>query len=101
MALPILASDDKDFLLMQTTWSSAINPILANPLSNSIVLKNIPLVIGINVINHKLGRKLQGWILTRQRGAAIIYDTQDANNMQNLTLQLNSNVAVIVDLVVF
>jgi len=87
--------------LMQTAWATQLNPVIANPLAQGRLIQNVSLVSGANVINHQLGRKLQGWILTRQRSAASIYDTQDSNTMPALTLQLTSSAAVTVDLFVF
>lgn len=82
-------------------WASILNPIVNNPANNSLILKNQALVIGSNVINHKLGRKLQGWKLVRVRAAANIYDNQDFNQMPQLTLYLVSDADVVVDIEVF
>ncbi len=86
---------------MQQQWASIIDPILSNPTNNSSVLKNISLVLGANVVPHKLGQPLQGWIITRQRALASVYDTQDTNQMPDLTLNLVASAPVVVDLMVF
>lgn len=86
---------------MQNKWASSLDPMLSNPTLDNLVLKSVPLVVGANVINHKLGRKLQGWKITRQRGPAALYDTQDTNQMQHLTLILVSDANVTIDLEVF
>jgi hypothetical protein len=86
---------------MQTQWSSALNPIIAQPLNNGLLLQQVGLLIGSNMVNHRLGRKLQGWILTRVRAPATIYDLQDTNQQNTLTLILVSNAIVMVDLFVF
>ena len=93
----------KDFGLLQNTWASAINPVINNAPNQSIILKNVVLVNGTNVINHLLGRKLQGWKVVRQRAAAQIYDDQDNNQQPQLTLILVviSAVQFSVDLEVF
>ncbi len=99
--LPILQSDSEQLTMVQTRWASILQPLLTNPMLEGAVLKQVQLTSGSNVINHKLGRKLQGWIITRQRGPANVYDTQDANAMPQLTLQLESSASVSVDLYVF
>lgn len=87
---------------MLTAWASQLNPVITNPITKGIVLKNVQLAVGQNVINHKLGRILQGWNSTRIRNvAAQIYDTQDSNQTPQLTLNLVSDAAVTVDLFVF
>lgn len=99
--LPIMQSDSEQLSLMQTRWASILEPIISNPMLSGAVLKQVELSIGINVVNHKLGRKLQGWFLVRQRGPANVYDTQDANNMPALTLTLTSDASVSVDIWVY
>lgn len=102
MSLPIFhAFDEKNFGLLQTNWASQINPLLGNPVANGIILKNVALINGTTVVNHLLGRRLQGWVVTRQRAAASIYDLQDQNQMQNLTLVLSSSASVVVDIYVY
>jgi hypothetical protein len=87
--------------LAQTQWATQINPVLANPLSGAIILKNVQLSSGANVINHRLGRALQGWYPVRVRASATFYDTQDTNNYPELTLNLTASAKVTIDLVVF
>jgi hypothetical protein len=101
MALPIYKSDDNDLMLMQTAWAKQINPIIASPLNQGVLLKQVSLVAGDNTIDHRLGRDLQGWQIVRLRAAATIYDKQDSNQLQSRTLVLNSSAPVIVDLYVF
>ena len=102
MSLPILQSESSELTMVQTRWASQINPILANLLMQGQLLRNVALTAGANQINHKLGRKLVGWFLTRQRGASIaIYDNQDSNQMPQLTLSLQSGGTADVDIYVF
>lgn len=86
---------------MQTTWATALNPVVANPLVQGQLLTNITLANGNSVINHKLGRKLQGWFVVGINGPATIYDTQAGNQMPELTLNLISNATCTVALWVF
>lgn len=102
MSLPIFHTEDQDMALLQTKWASQLNPLLSNPISNGILLKSVILATGANVVNHKLGRKPQGWIITRYNGGtANLYDTQDNNQTPALTLNLTSSSAVSVDIYVF
>jgi len=87
--------------MLQTTWSTQLNPLLAAPFSNGILLERVSLASGANVINHKLGRKLKGWLITRIRASATVYDTQDSNQRPELTLNLTSSASATVDIFVF
>ena len=101
MSLPILQSDNQTLTMVQTKWAAELNPLLSNLLNSGSVLKSVKLTSGANVINHKLGRPLQGWFIVRQRSAGTVYDTQDSNTMPALTLQLTASAAITVDLFVF
>lgn len=101
MQLPIFQTPLKDLSLMETKWASIINPFISNPSLSSSIINNVSLKNGTTVINHLLGRKLQGWRLCRVRGPATIYDNQDKNQTPELTLVLISNAVVDVDIEVF
>lgn len=90
-----------DLPQMQTKWATQLDPIISNPTVNNLILKNIHLSTGSNVINHKLGRVLQGWKPVRVRASATFYDTQDSNQTPQLTLVLVSSANVTIDLEVF
>lgn len=81
-----------------TRWSSQINPVISNPLNLANMITNQPLINGVTVINHRLGRKMQGWYLIDIQGAATVYRSAPFND---LTLTLTSNAAVIVNIGVF
>lgn len=87
--------------LMQTTWAQQLDPVISNEIVNGQLLQNQPLINGVTVVNHKLGRKLVGWFVVGINGAAIVYDSQASNQTPQLTLVLNSNAAVSVNLWVF
>lgn len=87
--------------MAQTRWANEINPIIDNPLNGASVLQNVSLVTGTNVINHKLGKPLQGWYTTRKRASSDIYDNQDSNQTPQLTLVLIASAPVVIDLAVF
>lgn len=97
MALPQKLSLEQT----QTTWAAQIQPVLNKPWNSGILLENVVLASGANVVSHRLGRKLVGWIPTRVRADATLFDTQDTNPTPGLTLQLTSSAAVTVDLIVF
>ena len=101
MSLPIFQTTDKTLSFMQTNWATQINPVLALPINSGVLLQNISLTVGANAVNHKLGRKLQGWFIVRKRGSSDIYDTQDSNSTPALTLNLQVATAVSVDIYVF
>lgn len=100
--LPIFKDENRNLSMMQTAWASQLNPIIINPLSSMVQLDNITLISGVNTINHKLGKVLQGWFVTRMQNSFVqLYDLQNTNNMQDKTLILNSSGAGLISLIVF
>lgn len=98
MKLPIFQTDVRELSMMETQWASLLNPILANPFTNPSILKNVALINGATVINHKLGQLQQGYVITNINGAATVYRSQPFND---LTLTLTSSAAVTADILVF
>lgn len=84
--------------MMQTVWASALNPLLTNPMNDGVFLPNVSVVSGVNVINHLLQRKMQGWVVT-DIDAAVTYFRSAAFN--NLTLSLTFSGPAVVTLYVF
>lgn len=86
------------FLMMQTRWKATLIPLLRKPLNGLVILPNVVLASGANVINHRLGRDPQGWMVLDQNAAVTIYRSSPFNN---LTLGLTSSGAVTITLGVF
>jgi hypothetical protein len=79
-------------------WSSILNPLLANPLNQVIIVKNVFLKNGSTTFNHGLGRTPQGWFLVDINGSANVYRGASFNE---LTLTLISSAAVTASIGVF
>lgn len=101
VSLPSFNTTDRILQMLQSSWTSILNPFLARPQLNSSILNNIVLVSGTNVINTLLSRKLQGWSIVRQNASASIYDAQSNNPNPTQTLVLISSAPVTVDILVF
>lgn len=94
MGLPLKLPWDK----AQTLWERQIDPIITFPPNKGLLLSNLVIKTGTNVINHKLARKQQGYIITDQTTSASIYRSADFND---LTLTLTSSAPSVVSLWVF
>ena len=86
---------------LQSNIENVIQPLSSKTQNDSIIISNISLTSGTNVISHKLGKPLSGWKIVRNRAAATFYDIQDSNKSPELTLLLVSSSVAIVDLEVF
>lgn len=93
-----MLSPNLEWVLANPKWASELNPVLANPMTNMAILKNVVLINGTTIIPHKLSRMQQGWVIVDVNGAATIYRNAPFNNT---TLSLNSSAAVTVSIGVF
>lgn len=98
MSLPLFQTPDQTLSLLQTRWKSVLDPVISEPFNSGQILASIALNNGVTVINHKLGRVQQGWIITDIQGSASIYREAAFNA---LTLTLSSSAAVTVNIFVF
>lgn len=87
--------------LANPKWAAQLNPVLANPLVQGLLLPGVKLASGDNTVNHRLGRKLQGYIVVLNSAATTFYDKQATNPTPQLTLIINASGATTVSLYVF
>lgn len=100
-AIPLVQTEDRNINQLQSNIIPPLNTIIKNKIVNNNFLSGVQLINGTTVVNHLLDRKLVGWVITRQKSSAIIFDSQDTNPDQDVSLRLVSNAAVIVDIMVF
>ena len=98
MQLPLIQTSIRELQMVEAQWKAAIDPILANPLVTGSQLTGIVLTTGKNVINTKLGRTAQGWVVTDINAAVTVYRSAPFNN---LTLTLTSSGSATVNILVY
>lgn len=81
---------------------TSLNEVTDIEIIDGVRLTSVQLSTGsATALAHKLGRAPLGWIVTRIRGNANVWDTQDTNKSPDKSLILNSSADVIVDLWIF
>jgi len=99
--LPTIQNVDRTLSMLQSQWKAILDNLLAAPMSEYVMLSDLKLVSGSNVINHKLGRKLVGYVVTLKSAASDIHDNQTVNTMPDKTLILVASAPVTLSLMVF
>lgn len=84
--------------LANPKWAAELNPVLANPMTNMAILKNVVLASGNNTIPHLLQQNQQGWVILDIQGAATIYRNGAFNDTY---LYLHSSAGVTCNIGVF
>lgn len=81
-----LTSDvDSDLNKVQQNVQRTVSPILDSEIVDGLQLDDIELSTGSNVIDHKLGRALRGYIVVRKSANVTIFDTQVTKTVLKLT----------------
>lgn len=96
--LPQIQDKNQNFQLLQNKWSSILNPLIANPLSSALILDNVQLVTGFNIVPHKLGRVPQGWFITDIDAAVGVFRAKPFNPD---TISLTTNGACTISLAIY
>lgn len=95
-----IRTQDEDLNKMQERVEAAFQPIFNSEIVNGVFLEEINLVTGSdNIIEHKLGRKVRGYIVVSKSANSNVYDKiNDASDTTNknfyLNLQCSANVTV-------
>lgn len=85
---------------MQENLVQKINLLSKIPFLSGNLIQSVSLAVGDNKIAHKLGRKYQGWFLTKINSGSVVYQVASSSD-DNLYLTLNASALADVDLWVF
>lgn len=95
-------SDDSELNELQENVQDVLTPVINSQVIDGVLLKNVVLDSTLNnIVEHRLGRAPEGWILVRKRAQSTIWDLQDSNVTPSRTLILKCSANVTVDLWVF
>lgn len=82
------------FAEMLTKWAAELNPLLANPVNNSLLIQNVFIPGSTSTaINHKLGRQMQGWAVVDQNANSVIWRVAPLND-KTITLRTSADVTI-------
>lgn len=98
-ALKKFYSTNSDIVNIQENVGNAVDPLIKNQFLNGQLINDIALVIGDNDISHKLGRKIQGWVIVDIDAVSNIY--RKTSTTPTLTIKLNSSANCTVSLYIF
>lgn len=68
-----IQSSDTKVNLLQDAVDKALTPVLNVPLIDGVLLKNVSIATGLNIVNHTLGREPLGWIVVDKNSSATVY----------------------------
>jgi hypothetical protein len=95
-----IQSSDRIQNLIQDNLANAIDSIISNPITDSIILRDVSLSSGLNKIDHKMNRTLLGWVIVRINAAATVFENL-ANPLPDKRIWLDASANCKVDLLLF
>ena len=98
---PTFNSSDYELNKLQTNIATTLDDVLKCPLINGNLIEGVALVVGVNTIDHQLGRILRGYIVVRSSAASTFSDGQATNSRPDIQLILSSSAASTVSIWVF
>jgi len=94
--------DDEVINRIQDQVQKALDPLTASPLASAVLVPNVVLKTGDNVVPHTLGRRPNGWSIARLRAAATIFDKLDTQTVDpTKVIVLNASTGCTVDLLFY
>lgn len=96
--LPTFIFDNSTLSRLQTQWKAILDPVVASPVTNPTLLRNVVLKTGVNTINHTLQATQQGWLVTDVNAAITLYRSAPFND---LTLTLTASGPAVISLLVY
>lgn len=94
-----IKAETYDLNTIQDNVGSILDILTSNILSEAQLIEGIDLVSGDNNVNHKLNRKINGYIVVKKSAAVDIYDK--TSDIPNRLLVLNSSGTATISLIVF
>ena len=94
-------SGSREMTSLQTNVEQAVGEVIKSPLINGRLLENVILGTASVRVEHKLGRKPQGYIVVRRTADAQVFDSQAVEGSPDLFLPLTASAPVTVSLWIF
>lgn len=89
-------SEDRELQQVQFNIEQAVAPFIKSPILNGRLETSINLTSGDNKIEHKLGRKIIGYIIVSQSASIDIYDNIPTSTDGEKYLTLNSSANAVI-----
>ena len=96
-----LYTEDAEVNRLQSHIKTTLNPLLELPISDGVMLKNQTIETTDTEINHGLGREYEGFIITRLKTNATIYESATDNPSKSLYILLKASGAATADIYIF
>jgi|TARA_R100001443_G_scaffold33383_3_gene47301 hypothetical protein len=86
---------------LQSNIRTAISPLLSLPFADGVHKTDVALGTSDTLVDHGLGRKFVGYIITKQNADTSVFESSTTNNFPDVQMILKAGATVTVDLFFF
>lgn len=94
-------TDDQEVTRLQSHLKTVLNPLLELPISDGVLIKDLTINTADTLIEHKLGRRPEGFLITRLKSNSVIYESATANNEATRLIILIASATATADIYFF
>ena len=96
-----LWSPNEDITRLQSHIKTVLSPLLDLPISDGVLVKSIDIETTDTLVEHKLGREFEGFIITKLNANSVIYESSSDNFIKNRQIILKGSATANVDIYFF
>ena len=86
---------------VQSNIHTAIRPLLRLPFADGVHKKDVSITTSDTLVNHGLGRNMEGYIITKQNADTSIYVSNTSNGLTQYQPSLKAGASVTADIFFF
>ena len=94
-------SPNEEVTRLQSHIKTTLNPLLELPISDGVLLTDLSIATSDTVIDHKLGRQYEGFIITRLKSNSVIFESSSTNDTPDRTIILEASATATADIYFF
>jgi hypothetical protein len=93
--------ESQELRRVQANLADFVQPLVKNPLLDGVLLRDVALAAGVNVISHGLARAPQGWLVVAPNADVRVWTSASSNPSPTGRLMLEASASCTLSLFVF
>ena len=91
-------SPNEEVTRLQSHIKTTLNPLLELPISDGVLIKDLSIATSDTLVEHKLGRDYEGFIITRLKTNSVIFESDTANVFKDRKIILKASATATADI---
>ena len=91
-------SPNEEVTRLQSHIKTTLNPLLELPISDGVLIKDLSIATSDTLVEHKLGRDYEGFIITRLKTNSVSFESDTANDFKDRKIILKASATATADI---